>query len=94
MLIEEDEAAEILRAKQREREAIVAKRLNKIEKFEMIKPTLVGEAKGKGAVAKKGKAKTQAAKKKGKGKGKNDDSEDLGSIEDFLDDEDEDAVKP
>ena len=60
--MDEDEIAEIKRAKQRERERIKANNENKIEKFEMINPVVKGEkattAKAKGAAAKKGKAKT------------------------------------
>lgn len=60
--MDEDEIAEIKRAKQRERERIKANNENKIEKFEMINSVVKGEkattAKAKGAAAKKGKAKT------------------------------------
>ena len=90
-LIEEDEAAEMKRARARERLQILEKKANKIDKFEMIKPTLKGEPKVKVAAAKKGKAKTQAAKKKGKGKSDDDDD----SLDGFVvADDDDDAVKP
>ena len=56
--LDEDELAEIKRAKQRERDRLQAKSDDKIEKFEMIKPVIKGEAKPRAAPAKKGKAKT------------------------------------
>lgn len=48
--LDEDEIAEIKRAKQRERELIQAnKQEKKVESFEMIKPVIKGEADGPGA---------------------------------------------
>ena len=43
--IDEDELAEIKRAKQRERELIKARNLEKIDTFEMIKPVVKGDKK-------------------------------------------------
>ena len=96
VLMDEDEMAELKRAKQRERERIKAQNESKIDKFEMINPVVKGEeggkkaatGKAKGAAAKKGKAKTQKA---GKG-GKNSEDDSLDGF--VVDDDDEDAVKP
>lgn len=96
--MDEDEMAELKRAKQRERERIKTQNENKIDKFEMINPVVKGEeggkkaatGKAKGAAAKKGKAKTQKA-----GKGKGDINSEDDSLDGFVvDDDDEDAVKP
>ena len=54
-MLDEDELAEIRRAKQRERERIKAKNADKIESFEMIRPLMKGgesAAKGKSTAAK------------------------------------------
>ena len=58
--IDEDEMAEIKRAKQRERERLKAKSADKIETFELIKSDINEGAKPKAkrAPAKKGKKKT------------------------------------
>ena len=60
-MLDEDELAEIKRAKQRERERIKAKNDDKIESFEMIKPVMKG---GEPSMAKGPAAKSAAAKKK------------------------------
>ena len=89
--LDEDEIAEIKRAKQRERDILKDKASNKVNSFEMFKPKMKGEDKPKPtkAAAKKGKAKTQQAKGKaaankgGKKQMSADDSE--GSIDDDSD---------
>jgi len=59
LMLEEDELAEMKRAKQREREQLKALEEAKVDKFELINPLLKGEeTKKKTAAAKKGKAKT------------------------------------
>ena len=84
--IEEDELAEIKRAKQRERDLIQEKAQDKVKNFEMINPVVHGETTKKAKAPAKPKAKTQTGAKKNK-KGK-DSEED--SLDGFIVADDED----
>ena len=64
-MLDEEQIAEIRLAKQREKEKILAKKADKVDKLTMIKADIGEDEKIKGA---KGKTKAKAKTQKGKGK--------------------------